>query len=778
MRFHLRSTVAAGAVALGLAAAPAAAQDNSANAGTAAAQDDGTGLGDIIVTAQKRSENVQKVPIAISAVGSQYLESRGITSIDALGSIAPNVKIERAPSNKTAAQIAIRGSVTINPAITWEPAVGLYLDGVYIAKVQGSIFDIADLERVEVLRGPQGTLYGRNSLAGAINLVTKKPSGEFGGRAEISYGNFDLWRAKASLDLPALGPLAVKLSGQIQKRDGTIKVVPNPYPQAFLARPNSVDSTNDLNGQSFMAQARLNASDNFTVDYTFDYNRNKQRPDYAQLVNVLPNSLWTDPAQLAAIAPLGLYAHPDRQNVASLNGSPLLEYSRSTGHALTATLDLGAATIKSITSYRKLKWDDFLDLDGSPLDIAYTSRQTKFRAFSQELQASGETMGESLKYVVGLFYYNEKAETLGPQHFFGFLDQLNVPGAAHLQSDYGGHTKAWAAYAQLDYKIADPLTLTLGARYTHERKDVRRYFNNNAGFIFNLPYGGVPDAKYNNFSPAVTLAYQATPNINLYGRWARGFKSGGFNGETNDLFTNCPSISELCTPYRPEKVNSYELGAKTRLLDGTLILNLAGFWDDHKDIQLSIFRAAGAASSIVKNAAASRIRGLELEAIAKPANWLTVNGSFALLDAKYKRFIDGGVDVSDNRAFPHTPKYTANLGVDWRVLEGDWGKFNITGDMNFVSKYYTFPYALRGNRYVEPIAGNTQSQGRTIVNMRAALSELKLGGAELELAAWVKNLTKENNAQNFIDFGAGFGGLTVGYFPDPRTYGLTLGAKF
>ena len=146
--------------------APAMAQES---------QNSDDGIGEIVVTAQKRAENIQDVPIAISAVGSEFLESRGINSIDALGTIAPNVKIERAPSNKTISQIAIRGSVTINPAVTWEPAVGLYLDGVYIAKAQGSIFDVADLERVEVLRGPQGTLYGRNALAGAINLVTRKP---------------------------------------------------------------------------------------------------------------------------------------------------------------------------------------------------------------------------------------------------------------------------------------------------------------------------------------------------------------------------------------------------------------------------------------------------------------------------------------------------------------------------------------------------------------------------------------------------------------------------
>ena len=762
-------------------AMPAIAQDS--------ATEDPGGIGDIVVTAQKRAENVQDVPLAISAVSSEYLESRDISSIDRLGSIAPNVKIERAPSNKTISQIAIRGSVTINPAVTWEPAVGLYLDGVYIAKAQGSIFDVADLERVEVLRGPQGTLYGRNALAGAVNLVTKKPTGEAGGSAEISYGNYDYWKGKAILNLPAMGALSMKVSGQIQKRDGFVKVGPNPFPQAFLARPNSVSDLGNLNGKSGMIQLRLKPEGNFTADYQFDYSRYNQRTDFSQLVSVLPNSLFTDPAILAAIAPLGLYANPNRQSTASVDANPLYEKTRTYGHSLTLALDMGASTLKSISSYRNLRWQDAADLDGSPLDIANTQRDTSFHAYSQELQLTGDAMDNRLNYVVGAFAYKEKAETLGPQRFFGFLNQVGAPGAADLQSDYGSHTKAWALYAQLDYRLTEALKMTLGARYTNEVKDIRRRFavGTPRTVLFDVPYGGVPDAKFNNFSPTATLSYEASDNVNVYARWARGYKSGGFNGETDvagliGQTFNCTSApgnaSELCNPYRPEKVDSYELGLKTKLADGKLIFNVAGFWDEHKDIQLSVFTAQGAAASVVLNAAAARIRGLEFEAVARPIPSLTINGSFAVLDADYKSFIDGGVDVSNNRAFPHTPKATAALGVDWRVMQGDWGKLNLTGDYNHVSGYYTFPFALRGNRAVENVASNTRSPGRDIVNVSARISDFNVGGARTELSFWVRNLTKEDRPTNFIDFGAGFGGLTLGYFPDPRTYGATFGVKF
>lgn len=762
-------------------------------ASPAFAQEEGTsgdGLGEIIVTAQKRAENIQDVPIAISAVGSEYLESRGISSIDGLGTIAPNVKIERAPSSKTITQIAIRGSVTINPAITWEPAVGLYLDGVYIAKAQGSIFDIADLERVEVLRGPQGTLYGRNALAGAINLITKKPSGEAGGSLELTYGDYDYKKIKGVIDLPRMGIFSAKLSGQYVKRDGLVDIVPNPVAGVLTALPNLVNQTDTIDSGSFMAQLRAELSDNVTLDYTYDYNKQKQRPPFAQLLRVNrngdPRDIF-DPASPSfafggAFFPLHLYANPKRQSVASIDGN-VYERSRAYGHALTLTADLGNATLKSITAYRDLAWSDGLDLDGSPTPVAYTQRITDYHALSQELQLTGTALSDRLNYVLGAFYFKEKAETLGPQVFFG--------GGADFQSDYGSHTKAIALYAQLDYKLTDALKLSLGGRYTHETKDVRRYLRVNfdaANGIFsplvvaNIPYGGVPDAKYSNFSPAATLSYAASANVNVYARFARGFKSGGFNGETNDFAAPtaaCPTGAlELCDPYNPEKVDSYELGIKSKLADGRLILNVAAFRDQHKDIQLSIFRATGAASSIVRNAASARIQGLEFEAVARPVDSLTVNATLALLDAKYNKYLDAGLDVSKNRAFPHTPKRSASLGVDWAVLKGDWGKLNLYGDVNYVSAYFTFPYPLVTPTPSDQNAYTTRSKGRTIVNLRAAVSDIKIGGVKTEIAAFVRNLTKEDNPSNFIDFGPGFGGLTLGYFPDPRTWGISAAVRF
>ena len=750
---------------------------------------DDAGIGAIVVTAQKRQENVQDVPIAISAVSNAFLESRGVDSIDKLGTIAPNVKIERAPSSKTISQIAIRGSVTINPAITWEPAVGLYLDGVYIAKAQGSIFDVADLERVEVLRGPQGTLYGRNALAGAVNLVTKKPSGELGGLAEVTYGSFNEWKFRGVLDLPQVGIFSAKVSGQYRRRDGLVDVVPNPVAGVPAAGVPKISETDTIRNGSFMVQVRADIADNIVADYTYDYTKADQTPPFSQLLavnrNGQPGDIF-DPASPGyafggAFFPLDKYTNPNRASTASIDGG-VYEKSRSYGHALTLTVDLGAATLKSITAYRNLEWSDGLDLDGSPLPVAFTQRITEYDAWSEELQLTGQAFNDRLTYVLGAFYFDENAATDNPQVYFG--------GGTDLVSSYAAKTSALALYAQGDYKLTDAVMLTLGARYTHEKKDMSRYFKVNADVqnnvfntvVANIPFSAVPDAKYNDFSPAATLSYEIVPEINTYVRYAKGFKSGGFNGETNvfvaptaDCLIGAP---ELCSPYKPEKVDSYEVGVKTRLLDNKVILNFAAFRDEHKDIQLSIFTASTGAASVVRNAAQARIQGLEFETVIRPIDAITINGSLAFLDAKYKSYIDGGVDVSNNRAFPHAPKTTASAGIDWKVIAGDWGKLNVYGDVNYVSKYFTFPYALTSPGVSDQVARTTQSKGRTIVNLRATVADIPLGGAKFDISAFVRNLTKERDASNFIDFGPSFGGLLLGYFPEPRTFGVTAGIKF
>lgn len=768
------ASVSLGALALGLCLSQTALAQTSAQPAPA----EPSYSDDIVVTAQRREQNLQDVPIAVSAVDSRYLEARDITSLDELGAIAPNLKIERAPGSKTISQLAIRGSVTINPAITFEPAVGLYLNGVYIAKAQGSLFDVADLERVEVLRGPQGTLYGRNTLAGAVSLVTKKPSGEFEGSLQATYGNYNYRLLRGNVDLPQVGPFSVKVSGQVKKRDGLIKMVPNPYPQAVLARPNTVDRADNINSWGVAAEVLGELTDRLTVDYFFDHSETRQTPQNSQLVHVNrngdPRDIF-DPASPGyafggAFYPLNLYDRTERQSTTS-NDAPIFERSKVTGHAFTAEYKMDAVTLKSITAWRTMSFDDSLDLDGSPLPIANTQRLSDYQSFSQELQLIGDI--GPVSFVLGGYYFKDDAYTNNPQTFFGESQVYD--------SRYGSETRAYAAFGQVDWEIAPRLTLTGGLRYSEESKNIERLFRIIASptvpavalplTVLNVKKGDVPDAKFKAWTPTAIASYKPSDDITVYAKYARGFKSGGFNGETS-------SLQELLNPYDAETVDSYELGFKSRLLDRSLTLNAALFWNEAKNMQLSVFNGKNAAESFILNAAAARLRGFELEMVARPSASLQVSTSFSYLDAKYGRFLDGGVDVASNRAFPHAPKFNASVSADWSPYEGNAGKLNLIGDLNFVSKYFTFPYQLQGTAPSDQTAYGSQSPGRVVVNLRAALTRVPLGGVNGEISVWGRNVLNDVSASNFIDFGPGFGGLRVAYFNEPATYGVTVGVRF
>lgn len=711
------------------------------------------GIGDIVVTAQRREQNLQEVPIAVSAVSSEFLEQRNVTSIEQLGSIAPNVKIERGSSNSTVALISIRGSTTLNPALTWEPAVGLYMDGVYLGKAQGSFFDVADLERVEVLRGPQGTLYGRNTLAGAINIIPKKPTGEFGVSAQATYGNYDYWQGRASVDLPSFGPFSVKLSGQIAKRDGFVKLTPPPGGADTEAQ--------NLDSKSGMVQVRFEPTSRLMFDYTFDYSEIDQNPAYTQPFRFYPGGIFDPTSPIYSGIPYDQFVNRSIQKPGSYD-TDIYEKSKVVGHALTALLDLGdIGELKSITAHRKVDFDDQLDLDGSPLPLAQSGRDSSYEFFSEELQLSGQM--DRLNYVFGLYYSKDKGSTSNPQSFFF--------GSNVFDSRYGFDTRTFAAYGQVDYEIVDRLTLTGGLRYTHEKKGISRFQAVNGVVNLDYPKGTLDDAKFSNITPTFVVGYQATDDVNLYAKYAKGFKSGGFNGETAVL-------EELQNPYDEETVDSYEIGFKSRLLDNRLQLNVAAFWDEKKGMQISVFTAENSTESFVVNAGKARIRGLEIEAVAQPSDDLLVQGSFALLDTEYLEFIERGVDEADNRAFIHAPKYQINMTTNWTAWRGNnWGKINLIADLKYQDSYYNFPFALR-SLPTEQNANDTRSPDRTVIDARIVLSELPIGGGEWQLSLWGKNLFNIQKPLTFIDFGPNFGGMTTTNFIDPRTYGVTLGVKF
>jgi iron complex outermembrane receptor protein len=684
-----------------LVALPATAQ-NDADSGV---------LEEVFVTAQKRSEDLQAVPIALTALSAAQLESRGIANVYDLASLAPNLQISRATANTTGAQIAIRGSVQINPALTWEPTVGMYLDGVYIGKTQGSVFDVVDLERIEVLRGPQGTLYGRNTLAGAINFITPKPSGEFGGKAELRLGNYAARIVKASLDLPSFGIASISLGGRVERRDGTVDTAPG----------SSVDELNTRDNEAARLAVLLDFSDAFTADYRFDYSHADQMPLHSQLYRAL----------IPALSP---YVSRAREDTASIDGASF-ERMRILGHSLTLTWELdGNHTLKSISARRDMQWDDGLDLDGSPLPVAYTSRLSDYEQTSQELQLVG-AQGR-WKYVGGLYYFEDDGFTNNPQTFFF--------GTFNFDSRYGFTTEAWSAFGQVDFALTDALTLTAGVRYNREKKSIERRLGVNFApgtpFLTLVPDGTTADETFSSTTPLVIAAYRFSDALNVYAKYAEGFKSGGFNGE-----------------YGVSDPTPAGVAANVR---------------ETEDLQLSIFTGQGAAASVVRNAGKSNVRGLEVEGVYLPTPSVRLQIGYGYLDPEYDEYLDAGVNVASNRAFVHAPKHTFSTTLDVRVAQLSWGRLGALLDYAYTDSFYTYPYQLAssGPQYnpAAQIAGDTRVKSTGIVNARLALSDLRWAGLTAEVALVARNLTNVDEPANYIDFGPSFGSLTDAYFTEPR----------
>lgn len=731
--------------------APAVPSTPAAAPATTAGQDDGR-IAEVVVTAQRREEKLQEVPLAVTAMGAEQIENRGIQNVADLSALAPGLQISKTPSNSTISQITIRGLSQINPAIYWDPAVGVYVDGVYIGKAQGSIFDVVDLERVEVLRGPQGTLYGRNTLAGAINLITRKPSGEFGGSASVEIGNYEAVSMRASLDLPKMGIVSVSVAAQQAQRDGWVKTT----------RTSSRSEINDVNSNGIRLAADFDFAPTVLGQYRFDRSSVDQSPNWNQLYRV--------DTDFGFYPSLPGYASRERLENADLD-APMFEKSRVMGHSFTLSWDVNDHhQLKSITGYRSLDWRDSLDLDGSPNDVVNTQRFTDYSQFSQDLQWLGQF--DRLNWVAGVYYFGDDGKTDNPQSFFSH--------SVNYDSRYTTKTHAYSAYGQVDYKPIDSVTLSAGVRYTSEKKELERAFGIVGTDPYLIPIGTSASKRFSSTTPMASVAWQLTPDINTYFRYAEGFKSGGFNGEFSDpTASSADNILETRTPFKPEKQRSFELGSKTMWWDNRVQLNAALYYNKAEDLQESIFLGQGAAATSVRNAGKATIYGAELEG--QIALWAgsRLGFNYAYLHNKYDEFIDAGVDVADNRAFVHAPKHTANVYLDLRLAKLSFGELRGVIDYAYTDRFYTYAYQLSGpgDAGYDPgkqVAADSEVPSTSLLNLRLALANVRLSDtAAGELALWCRNVTDEDAPTNFIDFGPAFGNLSVANFNDPRTFGLT-----
>jgi iron complex outermembrane receptor protein len=760
----IASCSAALAVTPGQDESPAARQDT---------QDDQTHLGDIVVEARRTRESLQTTPVAVTALSGDMLSKLNVRDVVATAQFTPNLSIGAQPASISAASVYIRGIGNASPSAVSEQGVGIYLDGVYIARSAGAIFDLVDLERVEVLRGPQGTLFGRNSVGGAIQLVSRKPAATPGAEAKFGYGTFDDWFARVRLDTGDLGnaPLRASVSYLHRQRNG--------YFNNTLAPSNRDPGA--LNSEAVTAAAQGDFGD-LTANYAFDYNTREGVPSFFQVVaanNDVSNYFGGSPALGGAPFQIGTTGLRNGQQLPATDLTGKATFSvkaRIYGHSLTLAWQVAShISIKTITAYRGYRQDGanglsgngnllgftlspILFVDGSvvpdgvkPVNLydGYTTQRQ--HQFSQELQVLGQA--GPVKYVAGAFYFDEKSSEANYQTLSyvlpGGLAAINL---TPVQA-FHGKARSHALFGQVSYSPGDgAFELTGGLRYTHDKKWLTL-----AGDVQPNLDGS---ASYDNLSWLVSASYRFRAGLMGYIRVSSGFRAGGIN----------PSASDI-NVFQPEKIVSYEAGVKAEWLDRRLRTNLAVFNVDYRDLQISQFLAGtGGATSAIVNAGKVAYRGVEAELTALPAPGLTFDGSFGYTAPKYKtyNYLDPATDtvlnVASEARMSQAARFNAHVGLQYEHDLGV-GKLSLRTDYSYRSTVYWFTLD-RLNVF------NRDIRSRPDHNLRAriALDDVAVGKARLGIGVWGDNLTDQRN----IDFGIDFGSL--GYasasFKKPRSFGV------
>ena len=684
----------ASAIAL-ICGAPALAQTASvpATAATAETVEELGSEGAIVVTARRREETLVSVPIAITAFSGDQLANAGVQDITALADQVPNVTLEPSRGTNSTLTAFIRGVGQQDPVAGFEQGVGLYLDDVYLNRPQASVLDVYDVERVEVLRGPQGTLYGRNTVGGAVKYVTRRLDNELHLSARATYGEYNQADGVISASAPIGGGL-VRVGGALARltRDGFGKNLTtglDNYDKNVWAGRGTVE----VHGTNIFAR--------LSGDYTHD----KSDPRGGH--RLIPAQLSGTPVLANVFDTQGGLNTP-KQDVESYGGSLFLEATPTDW-----------LTFRSITAHRRDDTTTPIDFDALPtadLDVPgiYRNRQT-----SQEVQVLVDSGG--LHALAGLYYLDASALTQFESRLYTRLAGF----AAYTNADI--RTNTIAGFANISYDFSDQLSIEVGGRYTSDKRDgyiLRQSFLGGGSTVFGglQTFAGAPATNfrgsrtYTKFTPKASLSYHPNPDATLYASFSQGFKGGGFDPRGAGVnapaaIPGKPTDTEIAAflSFRPEKVNSYEAGYKASLFDRRIYLALAGFRMDYSDVQIpgSVACLIGGLPNfcgVVSNAGRARLQGIELETRAKlfdsGSGSLSFAGSLGYIDAKFTRYVANidvaGVptptDVAQFRRIQNTPAWTGNAALTYTANLGE-GRVDVTGSMSFKSKTYNFEIA-------------------------------------------------------------------------------------
>lgn len=730
---------------------------DGAPAADTAASDADDNYGEILVTAQRRSESVQDVPIAISAFNSDMVEASGSTNITSLNGLAPNVVLQTQGLVANVPMISIRGMNTSDPDPNADPKVSTVIDGVYIPFVSSTMLDLFDVERIEILKGPQGVLFGKNNLAGTLNVISARPTDDFGGEARVSLGSFGLkqFRGKINSGRFANDALAAKVAVNFRDYNGYSR---------------NVITGNRLNGanvKSVRGALEYDRGGAFDSTLIVDWLKQKTTGPAPHVLDngdpnwdLLPDAVKTDVRKAAVL--FDPFANTE-----------------SYGGSWTSNLDVGWGTITSVLGYRHLDYVTRGDFDGliNPAPQLDVTRDFSGESKSGELRYVSPA-GEPVDFVVGLFYQADKW-----RQFNTVLATPTTTTLAQLHQD----TESYAVFALVNAHPAEGLTLSMGGRYSHDRKkydiasQVRVNGTQVSSFTSNL------EANWAEFTPRLTVNYELSPDAMIYANYSQGYKAGGFNSRG--------TIPENIGPYDPERVTAYEVGIKSDLFDRLLRLNVAGFVNNYRDLQSSVTRMGSVrAENITTNIAAARIYGFEVESLLRPADGFTIGANIAYLNARYTDFCADTNGVFTNGApepgqcgpatpilingvpngtfavpvdssgldLSNAPKWSGSLSVDY-AIPTSFGEIKLHSDARYSSRFNTWGRNNNPGYYRDEVV---------LLNASIAVAG--------EDERWKVTLYGTNLTDQEVISGATNAGATPinQFYQAPREFGVDLAFKF
>jgi len=739
------------------------------------------GVERISVTAQKRVSTLQETPIAITAFNAESLENLGIEDISDVNNLSPNVRIFPPIGSTFNVGMNIRGLGTAEPSLAIDPKVGIYLDGVYLARNTGAIFNIVDLERMEILRGPQGTLWGKNTTGGALNLVTSKPSEEFQFKQKFTMGSNSQFNSTTSIDTGTFGNLTARLTYMTGEHDGWATNTFEGAKEKNLGA-EEVDA---------MRIALRYAGDNFTVDYSYDRTDASSVSIPGQISNV--RSQYTDPSVPTMDVATGkLYAGnvfammaanehgPGRQTEFELDHQGR-EYVDIKGHNLTVEWDFSENhMLKSISSIRSYDSDlseggdidggayfaPALDVTTSPpsVDINDTIAIPAFNFTniksqeqkSQEFQLLGEFLEGDLKYVAGYYYFTEEGEEENPWNIGIFTGQ----GANVLFSDalpfgtfYSVTADSTALFFNVDYKLTDNLNVVAGVRYTEDERSLTNVAEHDA-MLKNDLYA---KENWSKTVGSLLLNYVMDEDLTIYGSIAQGYAAGVYNPGSIDRFAYLNPANQgeanyegTLTPADPEDTTAYELGIKAMLFDDRLMLNSAVFFNDNSNLQKTELDGNIRRS---RNTGKSKTLGVEVDAKFMATDDLAFTASFGYFDTDYS-------DIT----FTDETTYSASIAMSWTLAELEFGDLTLHTDYVMVDE---FQFTVADPTLV--------ADSYELLNARLTLSDIKIGlRSNLKVSLWGKNITDEE----YVVYGSNFNFFNAQAYGAPATYGVDVSFQF